>query len=186
MSIQLGSPGPIDSPQPARKRRSVIGKLFRGAGWLAAGPVDWVGVGRIRRGASFIGDLVALLSTGPRRDTRFRTDAAGAFDLRATAFLHGVSAIELEHRLAARRRQTARIAYAAFALACLFLLGWLWQALSSPWTATRVASAIEFLPFCGLFFLIAFYNALLNFQIRTGRTASWREYLATTQRFLPW
>jgi len=55
----------------------------------------------------------------------------------------------------------------------------------SPWTAMRVVLAVEFLPFCALFFLLAFYNALLNFQIRIGRTASWREYLSTKEPFLP-
>jgi hypothetical protein len=33
-------------------------------------------------------------------------------------------------------------------------------------------SATYFLPFCCLFFLSAFYNALLNFQIRFGYLAS--------------
>jgi hypothetical protein len=49
----------------------------------------------------------------------------------------------------------------------------------------RITSALYFLPFCALFFLIAFHNALLNFQIRIGRLASWREYLATTEKFWP-
>jgi hypothetical protein len=87
--------------------------------------------------------------------------------------------------LAARQRQTARIAYAALALGCLFLAGWIWHALSSPLTATRIASALYFLPFCAVCFLLAFYNALLNFQIRSGRLASWREYLRTPDDFWP-
>jgi hypothetical protein len=45
--------------------------------------------------------------------------------------------------------------------------------------------ALEFLPFCALFYLLAFYNALLNFQMRIGRAASWREYLATSEPFWP-
>jgi hypothetical protein len=99
--------------------------------------------------------------------------------------LHGISLFELERRLKVRRRQTARIAYATFALGCIFLTAWICEALLSPWTAMRVVLAVEFLPFCALFFLLAFYNALLNFQIRIGRTASWREYLSTKEPFLP-
>jgi len=64
-------------------------------------------------------------------------------------------------------------------------MAWVCEALSSPWTAARIALALEFFPFCALFFLLAFYHALLNFQIRIGCAASWREYLATSAPFWP-
>lgn len=185
MPIPLENPGPA-GPAPARARkRSLFGKLFRGAGWLAGGPVDWIATRRIARSASFVSDLLVTLQVGPQRDPRFKTHDDGGFDLQASAFCYGLSVHELEARLAARRRQSARIAYATFALAWFFLLAWLWRALSSPWRAARIASSLDFLPFCALFFLVAFYNALLNFQIRIGRTARWREYLATRERFWP-
>ena len=186
MPIPFESHRPAASmPAPARKRRSLFGRVFRGAGWLAGGPVDWIATRRIARSASFIRDLVVSLRVGPQRDTRFKTGDDGGFDLQATAFCYGLSVHELAARLTARRRQSARIAYASFALAWFFLLAWLWHALSSTWSAARIASALDFLPFCALFFLVAFCNALLNFQIRIGRTASWREYLATSERFWP-
>ena len=186
MTVFLGDRGSSEPPPEDRKsRRSFFGKVFRGTGWLAAGPVDWVGTRRIRRSWSFIRDLVSILRRGPTSDNRFKTQGGGAFDVRATAFSYGMSVPELEARLQSRRLQTARIAYAAFTLAWLFLCGWVWHALASPLTAMRVTSALYFLPFCALFFLIAFHNALLNFQIRTGRLASWREYLATTEKFWP-
>ena len=84
-----------------------------------------------------------------------------------------------------RRLQTARIAIVTFGLAWVFFAGWIWQALSSPWTSLRITSAFYFLPFCALFFLISFYNALLNFQIRCSRLATWRDYLATEDGFWP-
>jgi hypothetical protein len=43
----------------------------------------------------------------------------------------------------------------------------------------------EFLPFLSLFLLVAFYNALLNFQIRVRRSAGWREFLSTEEGFFP-
>jgi Mn2+/Fe2+ NRAMP family transporter len=91
----------------------------------------------------------------------------------------------LVRRLEERRRQTARIAYGTFALACLFLIGWVHAALDTPLSLSRIMLAVDFLPFCVLFFLIAFYNALINFQIRSGRRATWREYLLTDRGFLP-
>lgn len=184
MPIPLNLP-PGAPPEPPPKRRSALRRVFRGIGWLSAGPVDWLGVGRIRRGGAFIADLATLLRTGPVRDTKFRTGDDGAFDLQASAFLHGISVEELNRRLRARRRQTARIAYAGFALGCAFLIAWLWQALSSPWTANRVVAAMEFLPFVLLCFLASFQNALLNYQVRVGRLASWWDYLCTTRHFLP-
>jgi hypothetical protein len=150
-----------------------------------ATPAAWSGADRIKRGWSFIGDLFALLRAHPARDDRFKTEEKRAFDLQATAFSYGISAHQLEARLAARRLQTARVAYSALALGTTFLVGWIWHALSSPWTVTRFTSALYFLPFCAVFFLVAFYNALLNYQIRAGRLASWREYLATPDRFWP-
>jgi hypothetical protein len=189
MGNPLGDPSaPADRPlppAPPRKTRSILGNVFHGAGWMATGPVDWLGTRRIVRSASFIGALWSLLRSGPRRDARLKTEPGRGFDLQATAFSYGISVKELAARFDARRRQTARLAYATFAMAWLFLLAWIWQALLSPWTATRVSSMVYFLPFCALFFLVAFYNALLNYQMRTGRLATWREYLSTSDRFWP-
>lgn len=173
-----------EEPPPPRKR-SFIGKVFHGTGWLMAAPFAWIGADRIKRSWTLIGGLFGLLRAGPARDNRFKTEGPSAFDLQATAFSYGIPVHQLKARLAARRLETARIAHVAMALGWLFLVLWIWHALSSPWTVTRVTSALYFLPFCAVFFLVAFYNALLNFQIRSGRLASWREYLATPDNFWP-
>ena len=185
MRLSVKNPRPPAEETPSRRRQSFFGKLFHGTGWLMATPFAWSGADRIKRGWSLIGDLFGLLRARPARDKRFKTEGKNAFDLQATAFSYGISVHQLEACLAARRLQTARIAYAALVLGALFLAGWIWHALSSPWTATRVTSALYFLPFCAVFFLVAFYNALLNYQIRSGRLASWREYLATPDGFWP-
>jgi len=186
VTVSLDNARSSDSSQDdLKKRHSFFGKVLRGTGWLAAGPVDWVGTRRIRRGWSFIGDLVAILRSGSTRNNRFKTKDSGGFDVHATAVSYGMSVPQLEARLRSRRLQTARIAYATFAFAWLFLFGWIWHAVVSPLSTMRVTSALYFLPFCALFFLISLYNALLNFQIRIGRLASWREYLATTEKFWP-
>ena len=185
MQIQIESPGSDNARgSEHQKRRSLFGRAFRSIGWLCSGPVHWAGLSRLSRSASLIRDLSATVR-GSRRDRRFRTSGDGGFDLDSTAFLYGISVPELERRLKVRRRQTALIAYATFALACIFLIAWVCEALSSLWTAARIALALKFLPFCALFFLLAFYHALLNFQIRIGRAASWREYLATSEPFWP-
>lgn len=107
------------------------------------------------------------------------------FDLVATAFAYGISVAELERRLAARRRQTAALAYTMFGVGCFFVVAWVYVALRVENSGGRVALLLQFLPFCLLFYLMAFYQALLNFQIRTGKTAGWREYLSTEEEFFP-
>ncbi len=170
---------------PAPERRSWFGRAFGGVRWLAAAPGEWLGVRVLSRGGSFISGLAGLARAGAARDRRFKVDADGGFDLRASAFSYGMSVHALDARLRVRRRQTALLAYALFALALLFLLAWARATLSAPLSASRVMLAFEFLPFGLLFFLMAFYQALVNFQIRVRRTAGWREYLTTDEKFLP-
>jgi len=186
MPVDVPAPGKrISSSKESKRRRSFFGRVFSGIGWWSAGAIDWAGLRDLSRGASLIRDLCARLNNGSPRDPRFRTSEDREFDLEATAFLHGISVFDLRERLAVRRRQTARIAYVSFALGSLSLIAWMCVAFLSSWTVERAAVTLEFLPFCALFFLVAFYNALLNFQIRIGRLASWREYLASNERFWP-
>jgi hypothetical protein len=144
-----------------------------------------MGVQNIRRGASFIGNLSQRICTRPERDHRFRIADLGEFDLRATAFSYGISADELQRRLRARRKQTALTAYLMGGLGLAFLVAWFVKILLTPATGTRLILGFDFLPLCLLFELVAFYQALLNFQIRAGRTAGWREYLTTERGFWP-
>ena len=123
-------------------------------------------------------------SSSGSADGRYRT-TDGRFDLPATAFLQGVTASQLQARLAARRRQTAAAAYACWGLGSVFTLILLRTLLVVPWTLPRLMSVLWFVPFCLLFFLAGFYQALLNYQLRTGRLATWRQYLTTGLPFWP-
>lgn len=172
------------SPEPPR-RRGMIRKTARGVRWLFGGASDWAGIGPIRRGASWIGSLLQPARPAQSERDRVYVNEDRTLDLTATAFSYGLSEAGLRRRLEERRRQTARIAYGTFILASLFLLGWLRAAWNTPMSLSRLMLAVDYLPFCALFFLLAFYNALLNFQIRAGRRATWREYLLTEHGFLP-
>ena len=175
-----------ETPEPTRRiRRSWFGKLFGGIGWMLSGPVDWADTKSIARAGALIRGLSIATRSRRPRDARFKLEPEGGFDLTATGFCFGLSMPELQRRLTVRRRQTAQIAYLMFGLACVVLLTWFRTALMSPWTSARVVLALEFLPFCVLFILIAFYNALINFQIRMRRVVGWREYLTTNEAFWP-
>jgi hypothetical protein len=129
-------------------------------------------------GGRLIGRLMDSVKRGRRRaDGRFRFHEDGGFDLAASAFLHGISVHELERRLEEKRRQTARIAYVCFALGWVSFGAWIWRAATMPWTVGHVLPALEFAPFCLIFFLAAFQSALRNYQIRRRRAADCWEYL---------
>jgi hypothetical protein len=48
-----------------------------------------------------------------------------------------------------------------------------------------VLPAVEFAPFCLVFFLVAFLSGLENYQLRTRRLATAWEYLNNSGRFWP-
>jgi len=170
-----------DEPQ---RRRSLFRRLIGGLGRLLSGPADWAGARSIGRGAAAIRGFAEAARSSEPRDGPFRT-TEGKFDLRATAFLQGAAAAQLEARLATRRRHTALAAYAALLIGGAFTLILLRTLPSVPWTPLRLLPVVCFVPFCLLFFLVGFYQALLNFQLRTGRLATWREYLTSGEQFWP-
>jgi hypothetical protein len=166
-------------------RPSFFHRNWRRAKFVAGGPVASVGVREIGRGARFIDSLVGLLKAGPTADRRLKTDDDRTIDLKATAFSYGISVVELERRLCSRQAQTRRAAYATFSLGSLSLLLWLYGALQMRMSSARFFSALEFLPFCALFFLLAFQSAWMNWQLRTRRLSSAGAFLRTTDPFLP-
>lgn len=173
------------APAAPRKRRSIFGRVFHSIYWLGSTPVQWFGTTSVRAGATLIEDLAGRMRARARRDPRFRTEERDAFDLRATAFSYGISVEELERRLSRRRRQTALMAYTLAALGLIFFVAWLLQVLAVNGAGRRLLLAVNVLPFCLLFVLLAFYQALVNFQIRMRRTTSWRDYLMTDCGFWP-
>jgi hypothetical protein len=180
-----GGPLPYAEQKRKRGRRSWFRWTLNGIGWLSRAPADWTGWKTIQGGAATLGNFYQRTRGERKRDRRFKTTEDRVFDLAGTAFAYGITIEELERRLAVRRRQTATLAYALFCLACLFLLAWVWVALRTVTGGGRIVLLLQFLPFCALFYLMSFYQALLNFQIRTRRAAGWRDYLSTEERFLP-
>ena len=168
-----------------RRKVSIVKRAWRGFGRVAGSPSAAVGMEEIRQGAGYIRNLSELLRSEPRSRSRLLVHADGSLDMIATAFAHGLSVDQLEHQLATRRRQTARTAYFAFGLGWCSIVLWLWQAVHTPLTYARIVAALEFMPFCAAFFLLAFRNAWLNWQLRTRQVGSASNYLQTNERFWP-
>ncbi len=126
------------------------------------------------------------LSGGQRAGaSRMRFDEAGAFDLDASAFLHGKRLRAFEDALAARQGSTARNAWIFLGLGALFLLGWLYRLMTMTWTANATLTALQFTPACAVFFLLAFRFGLENYQIRMRRKVTAMEYLSAARGFWP-
>ena len=97
----------------------------------------------------------------------------------------GLTAFELKRRWLRRRRQTARVAWGCFAAGWAALGLWTWQMMAMPAEQGRFWAAVQFLPFCAAFFVLAFRNAWANWQLRTRRLGSAGEYLRSADRFWP-
>lgn len=168
---------------PAQKRR---------LRWIRAIPrYFWfrlreaIGLAEIRESGLLVSKLAASLKSGKSRPPQVFIGADRSLDLTATAWSHGVSEETLQLRILERRRQTARTAYVTFIIGWLVLGWWLVQGLMAQWTAGRLALSLEFIPFCGLFFLLALKNAWQNWQLRLGHIGSAVEYLKTDKPFWP-
>lgn len=173
-----------EADRPARERTKA-GRLRRATRWLGAPAQVWLGTRTIRDGATFAGEMAASVRLQPHRDRRFHVSNDGTFDLVATAFSYGIPVPELERRLAASRRQTGLASYALGGAGVVLFLLWLIAVLNTELTAGRILVAVEFLPLCAMCVLLGFYQGLVNFQIRSGRAASWRDFLLTERDFWP-
>jgi hypothetical protein len=126
------------------------------------------------------------LSAGARPSaSRMRLDETGAFDLDASAFLHGPRRAAFEDALTVRQGSTARNAWIFLGLGALFSLGWLYRLMTMTWTANATLTALQFTPACAVFFLLAFRFGLENYQIRMRRKVTAMEYLGAAGGFWP-
>ncbi len=152
---------------------------------IAGSPFATLGFEDISEGHRLIARLWGLLKRGSPADLRLKMGDEDSIDLIATAFSYGLSVEALVDRFRFRQRQTARAAYALFGLGSVAVMLWLYGALRMRMSSARLFSALEFLPFCTLFFLLAFRSAHLNWQLRTRRLGSPVAFLKTTEPFLP-
>lgn len=164
----------------AKRRRS----LWRALGWVLRGPVDAFNPRAVAEGGQAIGRLASIIRSGPQPDPRVRVDADHGLDVSAIAFLAGATEAEVRQQMANRLRQTAVATYVYLAGGAGFLLVWVYAALLHVNYAS-LSYIVALLGFCGTFFLFAFHNALVNWQVRTQRLGTAREFLATEDSWWP-
>ena len=159
--------------------------MWRGAKYIATSPFSAVPFRRIVRNGQMIGEMASSFRRGPPRPRVVPQGLDGKLDKAATAFLCGISEAELEDRLIRRRGYTAWTAYASFGLGWLFVILWVNRLLGMPWPGQGIIVALQFAPFCLVFFLTAFKQAHANWQLRTEVLGTAGDYLRSPAPFWP-
>lgn len=188
--VRLSSPDPKDDAasgntvvptQPRSKRAS----LWRGTKFVFGGPIAALSLGQIIHNGRLIRGLASDLQRPFPARSAVQCRLDGTLDRTATAFVYNVSEGELDSRISKRRDQTATFAYAALTMGCLSLVAWFWRLLETDTTVERIVTGLQFAPFCFVFFLAAFQQAHVNWQLRTGLIGSAGDYLRSPEPFLP-
>ncbi len=177
--------GPADHPAETRQPRRHRSWIWRGTKLVLGAPLSAFPLRQITRNGQQLGSLVSYLRQGPKPPRAVPQHREGKLDKAATAFVCDLSETELETFLSMRRRQTARMAYCAFGLGCISVIAWLLRLLDLDATGQRTMAALQFAPFCLVFFLTAFKQAHVNWQLRTGLLGSAGDYLRSAEPFWP-
>ncbi len=176
---------PHDRPAEAKQSRSPRSWIWRGTKLVLGAPLSAFPLGQIIRNGQQLGSLVSDLRQSPKPPRAVPQHREGRLDKAATAFVYGLSETELDKLLSLRRRRTARMAYFAFGLGWISVIAWLLRLLDLDWTGQRLMAALQFAPFCLAFFLTAFKQAHVNWQLRTGLLGSAGDYLRSAEPFWP-
>jgi hypothetical protein len=185
MSSALDDSNAAGGAKPAGGKQALLRRAWRSAAWIVSAPLRVFPREEIAKSASAIATVVGVLKRGPRPGPTVTVIDDRTFDLEATAFRQGLSVSQLEALLRRRRRASARFAYLAFGMGWLCFGAWLYRLTHGEWSAGFLVTAVEFVPFCLVFFLLAFKSGLENYQLRTRRRASVMEYLRTSESFWP-
>lgn len=178
-------PAAADDKKTPKQSPIRSGRVWRSTKLVFGAPIAAFPLDQITRNGRLIGKLVSDLRSEPRLARADLLQRDGRLDLGATALAHVLSEAELRELLLVRRRQTARLGYLAFGLGWVFVGAWLLRVLGLDWTGQRILAAAQFAPFCLIFFLIAFKQAHVNWQLRTGVLGSAGDYLRSAEPFWP-
>ncbi len=173
--------GHQEGSQARPRRRSAI---WRGIKFMFGGPVEALQIGRIVEGAELIGELASRIKTGPPPEAHIYIDDHRTLDLEYMAAARHVSIDEIHRQLRNRRRQTARATICYLGGGFGFLVLWAFEAFLTP-TYTGLLYVVCLLGICSAMFLSAFYNAMVNWQIRTLRLGTVREFFRADESWWP-
>ena len=170
-----------NSPHPEKQR----GPLWRGVRLVVGAPVACFGYRQIAHNASTIKTLVGDIRKGREPDPRVRVADDRTLDVAAMAWGAQVSPAEIERQLENRKRQTVRATFCYLLGAGLFLALAFYHAIALLPVFPTLSYVLTMTAICCCFSSMAFYNALVNWQIRTRRLGSAREFLNAEETWWP-
>lgn len=170
-----------NSPQPKKQR----GLLWRGVGLIVSAPVACLGYRQIAENASSIKTLIGDVRRGPGSDSRVLLADDRMLDVAAMAWVAQVSPAEIERQLENRKRQTVKATFVYLLGVGVFLALAFYHAITTLPLLTTLSYLLTMTSICCCFCSMAFYNALVNWQIRTRRLGSAREFLNATETWWP-
>jgi len=140
-----------------------------------------VGWDQIQQDVGLTKFLAEALRGGPH--LRLVSASGRRIDSEEIAFALGVSITEIERRLANKRIKTRRAALSYLSAAIVMLAFWAYAEILYTYVSWSYVASL--LSICVAFFLASFYNALINWQIRTRRLGTWLEFLYTNDSWWP-
>ncbi len=193
-----------DNEQPIRRRHGLLSPFV----WAGRSIVHPLAIPEIRAQAETIRGLHGVLQKrGAGSGPALVLDAGRRFDLEASAQsmrlqaaealdaghitmehyaqLGDVRAEELAILLQRRRIETTHATRLNLAFCLVFLMLCAWSVLSTPAGFTGLLLLLSGLGLCLLFLTRAVVEAQTNWQIRTGRMGTLREFLATEDGWTP-
>ena len=148
-------------------------------------PIACIGVEQIAENARLIRRLAQTIRTGPGPDPMVRVKPDRTLDVAVMSWEAQVPVTEIERLLANRRRQSRQATWSYLAGGTVFVvLGFIHAASLLPALPTLLY-ALSTAAICCCFFLMAFYNALINWQVRTRRLGTAHEFLDTDETWRP-
>jgi hypothetical protein len=170
-----------EAVRDARPRRR---SWFRRTAGFVAEPFR-VHASEVGEGWAFIGALWQAIRT-PRARTRvIRLDQAGRFDTAAMASDALVSESEIELRLDNRQRETRWQAKIYLLGGVCALAVWFYEIVTQGITGMNPIDVVWFLLVVCLLLSFAFFNAFVNWQIRTRRLGTVLQFFMAEESWWP-
>lgn len=139
----------------------------------------------VGEGWAIIEELWHAIRLRRHRTRPIRLDAEGRFDTTAMAWDALVTQAEIERQLDNRRRETRKNA-AGYLLGGISVLAfWLYEIATKGIPGMNPLDVALFLAAVASLFALAFHNAFVNWQVRTRRLGSVRQFFTTEETWWP-
>ena len=152
---------------------------------MLGAPIACFGYRQIADNAELIGGLARTIRAGPGADPRVHLGSDRTLDVAAMAWEAQVPQAEIERQLGNRRRQTARSTLCYLAGATVFMVLGFYHAATTLPASPSLSYVAAMTAICCCFLALAFYNALVNWQVRTRRLGTAREFLHAEESWWP-